>query len=275
MAAEIGILVIHGIGIQNKNFVDGLIDEMNGRLHDLGILPGTFAWKAAFWADLLTPNEEELWKKMSTGYDLDWGTVRKFIINVLADALAYQRDPGEEEDMYRRIHTRFRQDLADLRNSLGGQDKPLIILAHSLGSVIVSNYIWDEQRKNKYCIGRDPFERMETLASLVTFGSNIPLFTLALPDPKSIDFPPAQLPANLKKVAKWLNFFDPDDVLGYPLKPLSQSYGNTVSKDVEINSGSLFASWNPISHTEYWTDDDFTKPVAELIRDVDLARKFK
>jgi len=275
MAAEIGILVMHGIGIQNKNFADGLIDEMNGRLQDLGILPGTFAWKSAFWADLLTPNEEELWKKMSTGYDLDWVTVRKFIINVLADALAYQRDPGEEEDMYRRIHTRFRQDLADLRNSLGGQDKPLIILAHSLGSVIVSNYIWDEQRKNKYCIGRDPFERMETLASLVTFGSNIPLFTLALPDPKSIDFPPAQLPANLKKVAKWLNFFDPDDVLGYPLKPLSQSYGNTVSKDVEINSGSLFASWNPISHTEYWTDDDFTKPVAELIRDVDLARKFK
>jgi len=273
MAAEIGILVMHGIGIQNKNFADGLIDEMNGRLQDLGILSGTVAWKSAFWADLLTPNEEELWKKMSTGYDLDWGTVRKFIINVLADALAYQRDPGEEEDMYRRIHTRFRQDLADLRNSLGGRDKPLIILAHSLGSVIVSNYIWDEQRKNKYCIGRDPFERMETLASLVTFGSNIPLFTLALPDPKSIDFPPAQLPANLKKVAKWLNFFDPDDVLGYPLKPLSQSYGNTVSKDVEINSGSLFASWNPISHTEYWTDDDFTKPVAELIRDIDLARK--
>ncbi len=273
MAPEIGILVIHGIGIQNKNFAAGLIDEMNGRLKNLGVSPGTVVWESAFWADLLTPKEEELWKKMSTGYDLDWVTVRKFIINVLADALAYQRDPGEVEDMYRRIHTRVREHLAQLRKSLDNLDKPLVIIAHSLGSVVVSNYIWDEQRKNKYCIGRDPFERMETLASLVTFGSSIPLFTLALPDPKSIEFPPAQLPENLKKAARWLNFFDLDDVLGYPLKPLSQSYGESVSKDVEINSGSLFASWNPISHTEYWTDDDFTKSVAELIRDVDLARK--
>jgi hypothetical protein len=104
----------------------------------------------------------------------------------------------------------------------------------------------------------------------VTFGSNIPLFTPALPDPKSIKFPPPQLPANLKAVAKWLNFFDPSDVLGYPLKPLSQSYGESVSADLGIDAGGLFTSWNLYSHTEYWTDDDFTNRVAELIRDVVL-----
>jgi hypothetical protein len=32
MAPEIGILVIHGIGIQEKNFADGLKDKVNGRL---------------------------------------------------------------------------------------------------------------------------------------------------------------------------------------------------------------------------------------------------
>ena len=271
MAPEVGILVIHGIGIQKKNFADDLIDKMNGRLKGLGVVPGVVAWEPAFWADLLTPNEEELWKKLSAANDLDWVTVRKFIINVLADALAYQRDPEADQDMYRRIHTRVREHLAHLRNSLGDQDKPLIVIAHSLGSVIISNYIWDEQRQNKYRLGANPFERIETLASFVTFGSNIPLFTLALPDPKSIEFPPAQLPANLKGAARWLNFFDPDDVLGYPLKPLSLSYGEAVSVDIEINAGGLFTSWNPVSHTEYWTDHDFTKPVAALIGDVVFA----
>src|SRR5215475_6492524 len=273
MAPEIGILVIHGIGVQEKNFADGFIDKVNGRLKDVGVLPEAVAWEPAFWADLLTKNEDDLWKKLSAPHDMGWVKVRKFIINVLADAIAYQRDPEEDEDMYRRIHARIREHLAHLRTSLGDQDKPLIIIAHSLGSVIVSNYTWDEQRQNKYSLGSNSFERMETLASLVTFGSNIPLFTLALSDPKPIEFPPAQLPANLKAVAKWLNFFDPDDVLGYPLKPLSPSYGETVSADIEVNVGGLFTSWNPISHTEYWTDDNFTKLVAALIRDVAVAGK--
>lgn len=86
-----------------------------------------------------------------------------------------------------------------------------------------------------------------------------------------IEFPPEQLSANLKTAAKWLNFFDPDDALGYPLKPLSPSYGKTVSADIEVNVGSWLTSWNPISHTEYWTDDNFTKPVAALIREVVAA----
>jgi hypothetical protein len=32
MAPQIGNLVIHGIGIQDKNFANGLIDKVNGRL---------------------------------------------------------------------------------------------------------------------------------------------------------------------------------------------------------------------------------------------------
>jgi hypothetical protein len=271
MAPEIGILVIHGIGIQDKNFANGLIDKVNGHLKNIGVTPDAVAWEPAFWADLLTKNEEGLWKDLSARHDLGWVKVRQFIINVLADALAYQRDPEKDEDMYKRIHGRFRDHLAQLRTSLGDQDKPLIVIAHSLGSVIASNYTWDAQSWNKYSLGDNPFERMETLASLVTFGSNIPLFTLALPDPKAIEFPPAQLHANLKVAAKWLNFYDPDDVLGYPLKPLSPSYKQAVSEDIKVDAGNWLTSWNPIAHTEYWTDNDFTKPVAALIRDVLLA----
>ena len=73
---EIGILVIHGIGIQDKNFANGLIDKVNGRLKNNGVTPVAVAWEPAFWADLLTKNEEELWKDLSAQHNLSWVKVR-------------------------------------------------------------------------------------------------------------------------------------------------------------------------------------------------------
>lgn len=269
MASKIGVLIIHGMGVQAPDFAGDFISEVSDRLDSLGVAPGAIEWEPAYWANLLNGPEQRLWEDLTRDDDLDWVTIRKFFINVFADAIAYQRVPGATHDMYRDIHARIYGHLANLRTSVGNQDTPLVVVAHSLGSVIVSNYIWDEQKGKG--LGINAFERMETLAGLVTFGSNIPLFTLALPEVQSIEFPPTPLPTHLKATAKWLNFFDADDVLGYPLKPLSPSYGNAVSEDIEINVGGLFTSWNPISHTEYWTDNDFTKPVAHLIRDVVLA----
>lgn len=271
MELEIGVLVVHGIGVQQADFADGFIAEMDDRLDKLSVARGVISWEPAFWADLLNTHEEKLWDDLSRSCDLDWVTVRKFVINVLSDAVAYRREPGEGHDTYGDIHIRMRDHLAHLRASLGGQDKPLVIIAHSLGSVIMSDHIWDEQKHQG--LGANSFERTETLAGMVTFGSNIPLFSLALPVVKSIQFPPASLPDNLKAEARWLNFFDADDVLGYPLKPLGPSYEETVTADIEIDVGGLFTSWSPVSHIEYWTDDDFTKPVAQLIRDVVFANR--
>jgi len=266
MAPEIGILVIHGIGNQDETFANGLINKVNGLLKKIGVDPGAVAWEPAYWANLLNKKEDDLLKNLSKDNPLRWTCIRRFVINVLADAVAYQRDQEEPQDMYRLIHAKIRGSLGNLRTKLGGEDKPLIVIAHSLGSVIASNYTWDAQSGNKYSLGANPFERMETLANLVTIGSNIPLFTLALPGPPTpIKFPPKGLPENLKAAAKWLNFYDPDDVLGYPLKPI---YGEVVIEDIAINAGSWLSSWNPISHIEYWTDPDFTNRVAKLIRDV-------
>lgn len=66
-------------------------------------------------------------------------------------------------------------------------------------------------------------------------------------------------------MAKWLNYYDPDDVLGYPLKPINAEYRKVVSKDIAINTGGILTSWNPMAHNGYWTDNDFTKPVAKYI----------
>jgi hypothetical protein len=54
MASEIGVLVVHGIGVQQPDFANEFIAEMTDRLHDLGVAHGTIAWEPAYWANLLT-----------------------------------------------------------------------------------------------------------------------------------------------------------------------------------------------------------------------------
>ncbi|RMG94711.1 MAG: hypothetical protein D6705_15470, partial [Deltaproteobacteria bacterium] len=62
-----------------------------------------------------------------------------------------------------------------------------------------------------------------------------------------------------KEVLKWTNFYDPDDILGFPLRGLP-NYKDAVEEDIPIQTGTVFAA-----HTDYWTDNSFTVPVAERL----------
>ncbi len=55
-------------------------------------------------------------------------------------------------------------------------------------------------------------------------------------------------------------------MLAWRVKQLCPEYeANNQIADRPINVGGLLTSWNPASHSEYWTDNDFTEPVAEQI----------
>jgi len=265
MTAKVGVLIVHGMGSQAEDFSKGIIDDLTDKLGDKA---GSVCWEKVWWAPVLSGREAEVWNSLSTGYDLDWVKMRKFFLNAFGDASAYRYMRDEPDCIYYQIHDKVHEGLKSLRARLGGDDKPLIVIAHSLGSVIMSNYIWDRQHgKDEDRYGQNSFEKMESLAGLITFGSNIPFFVLASNKVESITFPPANLTGELKAKAKWLNFFDSDDILGWPLKELSDGYRKAVTEDREINVGGILSAWNPVSHEDYWTDDDFTEPVAELIEE--------
>lgn len=263
--AKLGVLIIHGMGSQNENFACPMIMKLMKGIPD----HVKICWKPVCWASVLSESERELWDQLSSKNDLHWVVLRQFIINYLGDAFAYQVVPEDPNSPYHQIHEKVHESILDLRRKLGDKDKPVIIIAHSLGSVIMFNYIWDRQnwdeeiKKGKDPYGATQFERMETLAGFVTSGSPIPLYTLAYDPVEPIDFPPDTLPDNLKKEAKWLNFFDVNDVLGWPLKTLNASYKNTVTDDLKINVG-----LTPLCHHGYWTNDNFTEPVAQFISDI-------
>lgn len=267
MPATLGVLIIHRIGSQDDKFANPMIEELKERIsnHD-GI-----RWQPIYWAPILSRKENNLLRQLfPEGKPPHWFGLREFVMNYIGDATAYRYIPissskrKKMNDTYGKIHDRVHNAISRLRKRLGSADKPVIVMAHSLGSVIMSDYVWDRQKKqygDPY--GRTKFERMETLSGLITFGSPIPLFTLAYRPVKSIKFPAKTLPENLRKKAKWLNFYDSDDVFGWPLKHLSRSYQNAVTDDFPINVG-----LTPLCHHEYWTDDNFTEPVAEYISEI-------
>jgi hypothetical protein len=64
--------------------------------------------------------------------------------------------------------------------------------------------------------------------------------------------------------------YDKDDVFGYPLKPLNESYDQAIVQEIEINSGNLLYSWTPLSHMYYFTTREIIKHIGD-----DLAESWK
>jgi hypothetical protein len=280
MSQKIAVAIIHGVGKQDPQFADGMTQELKGRFakelgqkiqdpaSDLAILP-------VYWAPVLQGAEEELWKRMKRAGELDFTTLRRFLVDFAADAIAYQPTPTDRW-IYDGIHEKF----AEILNRLAaeaGQKAPLCVIAHSLGSVIASNYFYDLQhpersliaRNVKKRIGNTPLERGKTFALFYTLGSPIAMWSLRYPNfgvPIAVPSPElSKYYPNLK--GEWVNFYDEDDVIGYPLKTLNEAYRKAIKADRQINAGGLLSSWNPASHLGYWTDNDVTKPIAqELVR---------
>lgn len=275
--ADIGVFVIHGMGTQGPNFREKFEEKVTKRLRKIGTNPARTEWSSGYWADILAEGQSDIWRRSRDAGRMDWEDIRRFVLDSMGDAVAYRRtdvtDKVHKKTAYERVHDRILERLELQRASLGNMDKPLIVVAHSLGSIIMSDYIWNAQKSNDWAKGKNDFVCMRTLCGLITFGSTLPLFSVALSEIKAIEFPPRPwspaVPDSVRRVAEWNNYYDRDDVLGWPIKNLSESYKTSVTRDREIDVGSWWKTrWNPASHSEYWEDDDFTDAVANQIRQV-------
>ena len=264
---KLAVVVIHGMGSQEADFAELCIEEISNRLTEGGHDPLEVAWAPVYWADVLKERQKEYIRDASAANKWGWAKPREFVVESLGDAAAYQF-VEEPNATYAQIHDKIRAAMKNLYvDDLNSTPVPLVILAHSLGSHMMSSYVWDCQKSKPTGAGAgaSAFEKMEWLAGMVTFGSNIPLFTFAHKEVVAIELPASQLPSDVKPKARWYNYYDKHDALGYPLKQLSDSYRDVVNEDIEINVGNWWKSKTPLSHTEYWTDKDFTKPVAEFL----------
>ncbi|TCM85854.1 hypothetical protein EV294_1231 [Paenibacillus sp. BK033] len=268
---KIAVAVIHGIGQSRENFhaelANNLCTQMaivnpSVKLHVEGI----------YWGDIVSRLEERLWSRIR-GKPLRWAKwmrLRPFFVNQLGEAIAYQavprdNDPSPDDYIYDEIHRRFAVCLQRL-SDLAGQDAPLCMISHSLGSIISSNFFHDLQTnrltpKVSEVIGASKSKLVhgETLTHFYTLGSPLAVWALRFKDfgmPIAVPAPPLQGLG----IGEWVNFYDTDDVIAYPIKPLNDRYKKVVTADIEVECPGLL-SWTPLSHRKYFQ----TKAVIDRI----------
>jgi len=263
MSGKLGVLIVHGMGDLKKDFADDLIGRL---LKKLGTQAKDVVFEPCFWGDILQKYQNTTWKNLLTATRMDAKPIRKFIVSALGDAAGYLAGFFKDgHAAYTDIHERVRIMLKNLESQLT-PSAPLIVLAHSLGSAIMSNYIWDEQVGNG--VGKTAFEKTETMAGFITYGSNIPLFLPPRDTIQCIRFPSRNLDAKYKKIAKWINVYDPDDLLGYPLNTIWTKRNGTIIEDVLVNAGPLIVSETPFAHVFYNQTAAFQKIVIKQIQSV-------
>ncbi|WGF89304.1 hypothetical protein [Marinivivus vitaminiproducens] len=265
MSIDVAVLIIHGIGSQPPDFADPAIARINERLGRMGLYPGRVGWAPVHWADVLGGAQRTYLQRAERAGSLGLPWLRRQVVEAFGDAASYQRVPDDPDCAYNRIHARITEALAGLEQAaiVGGEAPPLVVLAHSLGGHIASNYIWDVQTSG--AVAGSAFTRLHSLAGMITFGCNIPLFSMARADARPIRFPADQLPAGLRPCARWTNIYDPQDVLGYPLKPINAAYAAAVTEDLAMSVGGWLSGMTPAAHTAYWSSAPFISVIAERI----------
>lgn len=277
---KLAVAVIHGIGSQGEAkppstdklvFSGDLRDRIAGEL-GRPAFDKRIAWREIFWSDVLQDRQNRYLTKIKPLTRGD--KLRSFLLCNIADASAYRLTGDKNNTTYTDIHARVEETVRDLEGDVE-EGAPLVVLAHSLGAHIMSNYIYDMQKAREYeaegLLATTPFQQLRTMAGFVTFGCNIPLFTFAYQKDKikPIDYPGVGIPEDARLAPWWLNFYDQDDILGYPLEFIGPKYKELVTgeqlAETSINAGGLEAFWNPLSHNGYWKDDDFYKPAAQFL----------
>lgn len=274
MSAEAIVLAVHGMGDTPENFADELEEKLADRLGPADRARVHF--DSIYYQGVLQANQERVMRAMRAE-ELDGIKLRKFLLYGFSDAAGLERQASSPGSPYEQVQRIIRDVLKRAYQAVG--PKPVVLVAQSLGCQVISNYLWDAQKTGRASQGvwkspttrrnsdLDAFLRLKSLRYLYTTGSNIPIFLAGFPE----DQIKAVETAGDGYAIRWNNYYDEDDVLGWPLKPLSTSYGQAVYRDYAINAngtllGTLTHGWNALSHTRYWIDADVLKPLAADIR---------
>ncbi|MFN8371441.1 MAG: chemotaxis protein [Anaerolineae bacterium] len=275
MGKKVAVAVIHGVGKRTPEFAEHFINGVQERCWQT--CDNDIVVRTVDWSYVLQDEEDLLWRKLR-GLDLHYRDLRSFLINFVADAAAYQIT-ARDQRIYNKIHFSFADVMRQLAHE-AEEDAPLCVVSHSLGTVIASNYLWDLQHLHeagsqlspdlRELMDDSPLVSGETLTLFYTLGSPLALWSLRyedfgvpieVPSPRLFDYHP-------HLGGEWINFYDKDDVIAYPLRTLNSQYAQAVQEDRQINVGGLLESWNPLSHLNYWTDKEVLDHISDALMNV-------
>ncbi len=271
MSKKLGLLLIRGSGKsgfqRQERFMERLEKDLTKREIDSNLIHHEYV----DWYEPLQEQQKSILERMEEkGIRLKSRLTRNLIITNIGDLINYGGKPNLPSNTYDETHKLVHKSIVDLKNKLD-DNAPLVILASSMGTEIINNYIWDRQNAvGSDPLGNSPFERFETLVGLFTFGSNLPIFASShnIDTLVPIAFPSPHLAPELLPKAVWENYYDKNDSMGYPIKALNSNYERANVTDIQINTGGILASWNLLSHFGYWYSKKLVKRIADYIQEI-------
>lgn len=286
MPKSVALIAVHGMGETLPDYANqmiGLVQEKIGPFRD------SVDFRSVYYQKILQANEKSAWDSISKSAVVDFTRLRKFLLFGFGDAAGLEYGKEETGSAYELAQGEIAATMLAAYRENANPYLKVVFLSHSLGCHVLSSYIYDAQKAAKVAFGGKPpkagiwtdidgwaASRGTTLTAgektfigagscmaWISTGCNIPIFVAAHANIIPIDEP---TPGHFK----WLNFYDRDDVLGWPLQPLSAEYSRRV-KDYEINVGHgmvdlAVKSWNPLSHNLYWSDDNVLDPLAKILQ---------
>lgn len=252
MSYKILILAIPGIGSHSSGFSNDMNDRikrfakntsLQGNYHVLEALP--------FNQTGVDNNQNDLFNRLNYNNRLGGMlSMRKFTLEAFGDGVTFESNAHRENSVYRKVHTHLRSRIQEL-NALKEQNPgaKIVVVAASLGVHILSTYIWDVDHQQGIFKDNPATneEDLKNLSHLFSIGCNIPLFISGIPQSQIKPFD------KRNTTFKWDNYYDKDDVLGWPLADINTAFGQIVV-DHEINTG-MYAG----SHVRYWDDREFVR----------------
>jgi hypothetical protein len=271
MSKKIGILVIRGSGESGFKKQEKFLSKIYKKLEKNGINTNLLHYEMVDWyGPLQLQQESALDRIYAANIKLKSRATRRLIVTNIGDLITYGGKPNTQSNGYEDTHKLVHKSMLALKNELA-ENAPLIVLAASMGTEIISNYIWDRQHSaSPDPLGSSPFERFETLTGLFTLGNNFPIFAAAhdIDAMEPITFPSPNLAPNLSAKAIWENYYDKNDSMGYPIRALNSKYAVANITDIQINVGNLLTFWNLLSHFGYWRSRKLAKRIANYIKDL-------
>ncbi|GAB4458420.1 MAG: hypothetical protein OHK0029_19610 [Armatimonadaceae bacterium] len=207
----------------------------------------------------------------------------------MTDALYYASPDGEaavRAAVYGQILRKLRRE--ELRHA---SDVRLFVIAHSLGATVAHDFLFGLfNRHPDYVPGflddhlaiaedREDFvfwrakasgsgaegEKTLSLGALITAGGQLPLMMMR--DQRLIErlarrefLDPEEIGIPSEGFAKWRNFYDVDDLLGFPCRRLYRDV--PTIEDYQVDTAAMPNS----AHTRYWENEIVLLKAAELIR---------
>jgi len=277
---RLGVVFVHGIGREHPGWANQTIARLSRSVHE--------QLRALQPSAQLPPPEELL-----IADSVSWDHLFRQRQQLLAQILQATSEPAAEpEGWLQRIQawllrkarqaqaTLVTEFIGDIIGYLGAENRravqeemtatldrmagrcaahegraPLTIIAHSLGTVIASEYVWD-LRKRRASSNADGFHPAWELANFFTLGSPLALFSLkfggaeAFRDPIRLD----------AASGRWINILNPRDPVGMPLRTLNEEYAAVIHADLLVRGGKYLQC-----HLEYLQHAKVLRVIAEKL----------